>query len=314
MGRRDLPTEEKVLAYAKTHSNWGRWGPEDQLGTLNLVTEQKGKQAAKLVSDGVSVTCSWPITVEMPGEPMSKVLHYMTQAGEGYETDGEDDNGQWSGDFIGLEYHGNTITHVDAICHSFSRGRMYNGLPSKLVSMSEGATAESIELMANGVVTRGVLLDMARLRGVPWLEVGEAILPEDLEEAEKASEVRAESGDVLLVRTGHLERHRKAGPLDLSGKRPGTQASCIPWFRERDIATLGSDQNNEVSPSGYEKLIEPIHQVAIPHLGLWLIDNVNLEELASACSQRNRWEFMMVIAPLRIQYGTGSPVNPIAVF
>lgn len=308
MTRRTTPTEEEVLEYAKTCSNWGRWGPEDQLGTLNLVTKEKGRQAAGLVEDGTSVSCAWTITTDMPGERLSRVMHYMTATGEAGE------EAQWSGDFLGMAYHGNCITHVDALCHVFTGGRMYNGFSSKLVNSSQGAEAESIELLAQGVVTRGVLLDIARLKGVRWIDTPDQILPEDLEEAEKAQGVRVEAGDVLLIRTGHLARYYSGEVVDTSAPRPGPHASCIPWFRARDIAMLAGDQNNEVSPCGYEGLEEPIHQIAIPGLGLWLIDNTNLEELAQACEQRGRWEFMMVIAPLRFHNATGSPINPIAVF
>ena len=313
MSKTAIPTKEEVLRYAETLSNWGRWGAQDQLGTINLVTEEKQREAAALVKDGVSVSCAWPITRDLPGDPTAKVLLYMTVTGEGYVSGMETETYQKAEDFIGLEHHGYSITHVDALCHVFWNGRMYNGLPSSMVNASRGATAESIDLLADGVVTRGVLLDVARLRGVPWLEPGEPIFPEELEAAEEAQRVRVTSGDVLLVRTGHLGRHHRAGPLDLFGRTPGSHAACIPWFRERDIAMLGSDTSNDLEPSGYDHPELPIHQICIPSMGLWLIDNANLEGLSEACAQRGRWEFLLTIAPLRIQYGTGSPVNPIAV-
>jgi kynurenine formamidase len=313
MNDRALPTKEDVLAYADTCSNWGRWGPDDQLGTVNLVTPEKRKQAAGLVRDGVSVSCAWPIQKSMPGEPMSKFIHYMTDTGEALNP-GEKGSHGWSGDFFGIEYHGYSVTHVDAICHVFRDGQTYNGHSAKLVNVADGAEVESVELLEDGVVTRGVLLDIARLRGVKWLEGAAAILPEDLEAAEEAQGVRVEPGDILMVRTGHLGRHYGDGPLDLTLPHPGTHAACIPWFRERDIAMLGSDTNNDMNPSGYEGLDEAVHQIGIPTLGIWLIDNMNLEQVAEACAERNRWEFMLNIAPLRIKAGTGSPINPIAVF
>ena len=304
----NVPVEKEVLGYADSCSNWGRWGPDDQLGTLNLVTEEKRRQAAALVKDGVSVSCAWTITTDMPGEHTSRVLHYMVATGEAGE------GAHWSGDFLGMAYHGNCITHVDALCHVFSGGKMYNGLSASLVNSENGAEAESVELLSEGVVTRGVLLDIARLHGVKWIDHPEAIGPAVLEEAERAEGVKVEAGDILLIRTGHLARYYQRDVLDTSDPRPGPHASCIPWFRERGIAMLAGDQNNEVSPCGYENLGEPIHEVGIPTLGLWLIDNANLEELAQACAQRNRWEFMLVVAPLRFHNATGSPVNPIAVF
>ncbi len=308
MTARNLPTEEEVLGYAESYSNWGRWGPDDQLGTLNLVTAEKRLQASRLVKEGVSVSCSWTISPDLPGETMSQVLHYMTATGEAGQEAEE------SGDFMGIAYHGNTITHVDALCHIFSGGKMYNGFPAKLVNSESGAEVESVELLAQGVVTRGVLLDIPRLRGERYLDGPDPILPDELEEAEKAQGVKVESGDVLLIRTGHLARCY-AGELSASDDpRPGPHASCIPWWRERDIAMLAGDQSNEVFPSGYEGIRSPNHSIALPHLGLWLIDNANLEDLAEACAQRRRWEFMMVIAPLRFKNATGSPANPLAIF
>ena len=215
---------------------------------------------------------------------------------------------------MGIAYHGNTITHVDALCHIFSGGKMYNGFPANLVNSESGAEVESVELLAQGVVTRGILLDIPRLRGVQYLPDPDPIFPDELEEAERVQGVRVESGDVLLIRTGHLARCY-AGELSASNDpRPGPHASCIPWWRERDIAMLAGDQSNEVFPSGYAGIRSPHHSIALPHLGLWLIDNANLEDLAEACAQRDRWEFMMVIAPLRFRNATGSPANPLAIF
>ena len=159
MNNRKPPTEEEVRGYADSCSNWGRWGADDQLGTLNLVTDEKRRQAAELVKDGTSVSCAWTISKDLPGETMSQVLHYMTETGEA-GPDAEE-----SGDFIGVAYHGNSITHVDALCHIFTEGRMYNGFPANLVKSGTGAEVESIELLAQGVVTRGVLLDIPRLTG-----------------------------------------------------------------------------------------------------------------------------------------------------
>ena len=302
------PTEEEILGYAESCSNWGRWGPDDQLGTLNLVTAEKRIQASKLVKEGASVSCAWTISPDLPGETMSQVLHYMTATGEAGNEAKE------SGDFMGIAYHGNTITHVDALCHIFAGGKMYNGFPANLVNSESGAEVESVELLAQGVVTRGVLLDIPRLRGVPYLPDPDPIFPDELEAAEKAQGMRVESGDICLVRTGHLARCY-AGELSASDDpRPGPHASCIPWWKERNIAMLGGDQSNEVFPSGYPGIRSPHHAIALPHLGLWLIDNANLEDLAEACAERNRWEFMMVIAPLRFRNATGSPVNPLAIF
>ena len=206
MAETRLPTEEEVMGYAETCSNWGRWGSEDQLGTLNLVTDEKRRQAAGLVRDGVSVSCAWTIKTDMPGEHTSRVLHYMVATGEA----GAD--ATWSGDFLGMAYHGNCITHVDALCHVFTGGKMYNGFPSTLVNSENGAEAESITLLSQGVVTRGVLLDIARLRGEDRIESPVAITPDMLEEAEASEGVRGGIGGRSDDQDGApgsvLRRHR----------------------------------------------------------------------------------------------------------
>jgi kynurenine formamidase len=240
----------------------------------------------------------------------------MTGSGESYATGQEASPGemQGSGDFIGMAFHGYSITHLDSLCHIFWNGQMYNGRSSALVTTRQGATANSIEVLQDGVVSRGVLLDAARHRSVNWLEPGEAIMPDDLDEICASQGTNVQQGDILLIRTGYYRRRTEAGPQPLSDGRPGIHGACLPWLQEHQVAVLGGDTANDVSPSGYPNIPMPIHQIAMPHLGLWLMDNCNLEELAAACAERGRWEFLFTIAPLRIRYGTGSPVNPIALF
>ncbi len=309
-----LPSESEVLDYASTLSNWGRWGAEDELGTVNLITPEKRKQAAGLVTDGVTVSCAWPISTDAAPDVSRTPIHLMTGTGEGFSLDSDPTEEQGSGDFIGLAYHGYTVTHVDAPSHIFMSGRMYNGLPSTVVNSTEGATAGSIELISDGIVTRCVLLDIARLRGVDWLAPGEAVFVEELERAETEANVRVGEGDVLLVRTGELRYRNEVGPRRVEVGKPGLHASCLPWLHERGVAMLGSDAIQDVQPSRYPRFRQPIHRIGIVHMGLWLIDNCNLEGVGAACAERNRWEFMLCIAPLRIKHGTGSPANPIAVF
>ena len=208
MPKRVAPTADEVIGYMKSLSNWGRWGKDDQLGTLNLITPQKVTQAAALVHEGVTVTCARPIVFEnSPDITSIPPLHYMFRTGTESAATGQ------SGalDFIGLAYHGVTITHLDSLSHQFWDGKMYNGLPASLVGAEKGATAGGVDLVKDGVVTRGVLLDIARLRGVDWLPEGEGVFPEDLEAAEKAQEVRVGPGDALLVRLGWYKRRLEKG-------------------------------------------------------------------------------------------------------
>jgi kynurenine formamidase len=307
-----LPSQDEVLSYFKSLSNWGRWGPDDQRGTLNLITPDKIRQAGGLIRDGVSVSCERPIPFD-GSTGLSTALHYMTSTGESHEPGTARQFGG-SGDFFGIAPHGYTITHMDAHSHIFWEGYVYNGKPAKLVT-SRGAGVGSIEVPAEvGVVSRGVLLDIARLRNVKWLENGTPVMPEDLEEAERAQGVRVEEGDILFVRTGHYRHGLEEGPAAIPpARRPGIQVACLPWLHERGVAVIGGE-GPEVTPSGYDLLQLPVHAVAITAMGLYMIDAANFDDLAKACEERNRWEFFTTIAPLKLVMGTGCPVNPIAVF
>ena len=310
----EVPSEQEVLGYFDSLSNWGRWGDDDQLGTLNFLTQEKVKQAISLVDDGATVSCARTVTFEAAADIPKPPLHFMVQSGEGW---GSGDNGptQSASDFFGMVFHGHAVTHIDSLAHFFWKGQMYNGRPANLVTTGLGATVESVELAKNGIVTRGVLVDAPLIRGVDWLERGEGVTTDDIQAAEERCGFRIEEGDVLLVRTGHLHRRNVEGPVNPRTEgSTACQAGCLPLFHQRGIAMIGSDTGNDVSPTGYPSMTNPIHQVGIVAMGLWILDNANLEELAEACRQRNRWEFMLSIGPLRLHNTTGSPVNPIAIF
>lgn len=311
------PSEAEVIGYLDTLSNWGRWGAEDELGTINLITPVKRLGAARLVRDGVGVTCARPIVTDITPDTTFQVMRFMLDSGEGRDTAPPERLIQRRGasEFIGMVFHGYTVTHVDTPAHFFWKGKLYNGRSCDLITSREGAQVEAVELLRDGVVSRGVLLDVARARGVAWLGPGEGVLPEDLEAAERASGVRLEPGDILLVRTGYYARRIAEGPVNpaVAGS-PGPHAGLAPWLRERGVAMFGSDTHNDVVPTPYPGMGHPFHVISLVALGLWLIDNMNLEDLARACAERKRWEFMLTIAPLHLRNTTGSPVNPIALF
>jgi kynurenine formamidase len=313
-----LPTETEVQSYFKTLSNWGRWSSEDERGTLNLITPEKVRSALSLVETGDTVSCAWPIP-RMRHHPglMVPVLHFMIESGDGWNSDRKltlfPPGMQGAADWVGMMFHGYGITHVDSPAHIFHEGRMYNGWPAECVSTHYGATRCGVDLMHMGVVTRGVLLDIPLLRGISFLGDGEPIYPDDLDGAERLARVRVQRGDLLFVRTG-FGRRRRDGQEPGVGTVPGLHASCLPWLRERDVAVLGSDGINDVLPSGYEGIPMPIHQVGIVAMGLWLVDNADLEDLASVCQRMKRWQFLIFLSPVRLTNATGSPVNPIAVF
>jgi len=310
------PSDTEVRTYIQSLNNWGRWGRDDELGTLNFIDDQKRRESARLVRDGVAVSCARPI-VNLPSvDSTSPPLHYMVGSGEAFGLNPDETPGalQSASDFIGMAFHGFTVTHLDALCHIFWNGKMYNDRSSQMVSNREGALVESIDTVKDGIVSKGILLDVARHRGVDWLELGEGIFPEELEDIQRECNVSVEPGDIVLVRTGHYLRRMQMGPVPTTEGWPGLEAACLPWLHQKRVSVLGGDTVSDVVPSGYAEFRQPIHQIGIVQMGLWLIDNCNLEELAKTCAELGRWEFQMVLAPLRIQYGTGSPINPIALF
>jgi kynurenine formamidase len=305
-------TEEQVQEFFTTLSNWGKWGADDQLGALNYITVQKRAQAAALVQEGHTVSLSLPLaTVPGPDNP-TPVMHLMMQTGAKGEASAAPI--PYSADYFAIAPHGLANTHLDALCHVFHRGKMYNGYPSEDVT-AKGAKNGAIDALKDGIVSRGVLIDVPRAKGKDWLEPGEEISPADLEDAEQAGGFRVESGDVLFVRTGRHARRKATGPWDsFADGMAGLGAACLPWLHQRQVAALAGDGASDVLPSGYAKLLLPIHAVTIVAMGIHLIDNCDLEGIAQACAARSRWTFLSVIAPLVLEKGTASPVNPLAVF
>jgi kynurenine formamidase len=263
------------------------------------------------------VTCARPIATDITPDTTFQPMRFMVDSGEGRDTVSPERALQRRGasEFIGMVFHGYTITHVDAPSHYFWDGRLYNGPSCNSVTSREGATVNSVEVLRDGVVSRGVLLDVARTKGVPWLEAGVGVMPEDLEAAEKAAGVRVEPGDILLVRTGYYGRRLAEGPVHpLQAGNPALHAACCPWLRERGVAMIGTDTHNDVHPAPYPSMGNSFHVVCLVAMGLWLIDNANLEDLARTAARLNRWEFLLSRSGAMVRGVTGSPVNPIAVF
>ena len=310
-------TEATVEQLFTSLSNWGRWGDDDQKGTLNLLTAEKILQAKELINEGVSVSLSRVISDEPSIDVLDPPLHHMTFSGEQFALHPEEvpEIGlQLSRDFLGWTYHGLYMTHLDALSHVFFRGQMYNKKSSQLVTTAEGATIQSVEEAVTGVVSRGILADVAKYRGVPWLEAGDAIGPDELKAVLESEGIQPEPGDVLIVRSGFWGKRKAQGPTAVGDGFPGLHASCAPLLREWDIALLAGDSVNDVLPSGFNVMQFPIHEIGQVGMGLWLLDNCDLEDLSEACASRSRYEFFFSIAPLRIEHGTGSPTNPLAIF
>jgi kynurenine formamidase len=290
-------------------SNWGRWGNDDQYGALNLITPEKRRAAADLVRDGRVVSCSTPVPVAPAPDNPTPAVHLMVRSADASRPDALTGA---SLDWLGTDIHGR-ITHLDAFCHQIYRGSTWNGASAMLVK-SSGAETGTIEFAAEGISTRGVLLDIPRLRGVEWLELGEGILASDLEAAAASEHVSVSSGDVLLVRTGFKARNKALGPLPYTDRsKPGLHASALPWLHACDIAVLGGDGDSDVLPSPIKEIGKPIHLGCLVAMGVHLIDNCDLDRLAATCAEMRRWEFQFILAPLLLPQGTGSPVNPLAI-
>jgi kynurenine formamidase len=295
--------------YAATIGNWGRWGADDQLGTLNLLTPARRAAAASLARTGLCVGLGRRIGGSPQPDDPTPPLQHMLATGDAATARG----GSHASDWLGLAPHGFAVTHLDAFAHQFFDGAMYNGRPSTLVTRT-GAAAGSVEAFADGIVGRGVLLDVPAARDRRWLEPGEALHPADLDAVATAQRTELRPGDLLFVRVGRDARAKRHGRLDpIACGSAGLAADCLPWLRERDVALLGSDvQADQMTPGGAPHPM-PVHAGALVLLGLPLLDNAWLEDLAAACTAQRRWEFLAVICPLRLRRATGSAVNPVAV-
>ena len=309
------PSQDDLLGWMESLSNWGRWGADDQRGTLNTVTPQTTLEAMRLVQEGVTVSCArtWDYQAASDADARRVPQHHMLSSGEGFRP-GEGPDRQVATDYIGVAFHGRTVTHLDSLAHFMWDGRLYNGASSRLIRTTDGATSHAVINASGGIVTRGILVDAPLLRGAEAVEPGDGVGLADLEAARSRCGITPRAGDVLLLRTGQLGRRDRLGPLPAGSGSSGPLPELLPLLRASDVAVLGSDTGNDVEPTGYERFSNPVHQVGIVSLGMWILDNAWLDDLAAACQKRNRWEFLINILPLRIPNATGSPVNPIAVF
>jgi kynurenine formamidase len=291
---------EEFDAYFKKISNWGRWGKDDELGTVNLITDAKRKQAASLVKAGVAVGFAHsPITEKAEDNP-NPFEHTMNR---GFSTD-----------TYRVSYHGYAHSHMDTLCHILYKDQTYNGYRREDVLTEKGCTKLGIQNFRNGYVTRGILMDIPRLKGLPYLEPGTPVFVEDLEAWEKKAGIKVSSGDALFLRTGRWARRAKLGPWTIARNGAGLHASVGAWLKERGVALIGSDAALDVVPSLVEGVNLPVHTLAITALGLNILDNQDVEAVADMAAKQKRWEFMFTVAPVPVTGGTGFPVNAIATF
>lgn len=301
----------EFAAFVAPLSNWGRWGDEDELGTLNLLTADRAAAAASAVTSGRVIALARPVVTAAAKDNPAPMLHMMKASGDAAAQVG----GSHASDWLGLGYHGFAVTHIDAHSHQFFNGEMYNRRSARRVSTRSGAALGSVLPFAQSPpVGRGVLLDAPRALGRPWLEPGDGLGSSDLDDIAAALGCRPRPGDIVMLRTGRDARAAAHGVLDpMVDGSPGLTRDALRWLWDNDVAVLGSDVQADVMPPGGAPFPMPIHAGALVHLGLPLIDNLALEELAAACGESGRYEFLAVVAPLPLVHFTGSPVSPVAV-
>jgi kynurenine formamidase len=303
----DQPLDKAALdRWMQELSNWGRWGKDDQLGTVNLITPAKRKAAAALVKEGYSVSLSSDAETVKSADNEFPFGHQMIATGN-------DANPMFGMDIYSTRYHGKALTHMDALSHMFYQGKLYNGYPQSQVNR-EGAQQLAVSAYKNGLISRGILMDIPALKGVKYLELSTAVYPADLDAWEKKAGIKVGSGDIVFIRTGRWARRAEKGPWNTEVAAAGMHPTCARWFRQRDVAMVGSDTHGELMPSPVPGVLFPIHQLLLIAMGTPLFDNCDLEPLSQAAAARHRWEFLLTAAPLAVPKGTGSPLNPIATF
>ena len=305
---RSVPTKDEVLAYLSERRNWGRWGDKGSAGAMNLIDEQKRLGAIGLVEKGRTVSLSRPFPVTPTAENPRPAQQYV----QVWERPG---NSGAAVDYYGLIYHGTATTHIDALCHVWDENGMWDGRKPEDTLTFDGANYGTVDAWSDGILTRGVLLDVPKHRGKPYVTVEEPVHGWELEDIANEQGVTLEPGDAVMVYSGREAFAADNGGIwanSVSGEpRPGLHASCLPFVRDSDMSLLGWDMM-DASPNEYD-IGWSVHGVIFAY-GVALLDNALLEPLASACAEEGRYEFMISINPLNVIGGTGSPVNPIAVF
>lgn len=306
-----IANEEDFRRAMKDLSNWGRWGADDELGAANLITPAKRKQAVALVKEGLSISMAHDVIQEKAADApniLERVLGNVSATGT-------TDRYQYTG-----TYHGVSHSHLDAVdCHVMADGKGYNGRTMEDIKAAGGCPKGNINALKDGVVTRAILFDATRLPGKAtaqgWLEPGTAIHREDLEALEKLERVKVSPGDVILLYTGRWKRRAALGPWPNTAGFAGYHADVAYFLKERGVSFIGCDGPNDVMPSGLPPAIAiPLHQLSLVAMGVDIFDNLDFERAVEQARRLNRYEFLFTAAPLRIEKGTGSPLNPLAIF
>lgn len=309
---------DDVKALADKYKNWGRWGDDDQLGTLNYITPQKIVDASGLVKQGKVVSLAIPFDDNGPQTGSFgrfNPIHFMLQDGGDVSIGAQDHlpNIQYTDDAVTMPLQ--CATQWDALAHILYRGKMYNGYEAHHVN-STGAKKNGMENARDKIVSRGVLLDIPLYKGKQWLEPGEAIYPEDLDGAAAMGKVSVGTGDIVLVRTGQIGQVRADGSWGeySGGSAPGLGVDCAQWICEHEIAGYATDTwGTEVIPNETPDIFQPLHMILIVHAGVLVGEIFDLEGLAEDCANDGVYEFLFVAPPLPITGAVGSPINPQAI-
>ncbi len=288
-------TEAQVDQWMQELSNWGRWGADDQLGTVNLITPAKRRAALALATTGEVVSLSLPISIVPPPDSPDSTAAFtslrVSNIPSGFLMERQQ-----------VAFHGSTVSHLDALCHAHHKGKIYNGHALAEIFDENGCSRMGISGLAGGIVTRGVLLDIPRLKGLDALESGTHVYPEDIEAWERRTGVSVSAGDAIFLRTGRWK----------NDNRSGYDITVAPWLKQRDVALIGSDGTQDVGQ--IPGTVLPFHKLVLVALGANIFDNMDLEALSETAVRLNRWEFLLVAAPIPNPGGTGSPLNPLAIF
>jgi len=302
-------TKADFERFMKELSNWGRWGKDDQMGAVNLITPAKRKQAVATVKEGASFSMARNAETQGAVDNPQPIVRKGNPNGPPPATDISS-----TGDSFFISYHGYAHTHMDSLCHFFYKDQMYNGYARSEVTPEGGAAKNAVLNFKNGILTRGILMDIPRLKGIEYLEPGTRIYPEDLDAWEKKAHVKVGPGDVVFIRTGRWARRDAKGPWPVSEGLAGLYVTCAKWLHSRDVAILGGDDAQDVLPSGIEGISQPIHVLVLVAMGMPIFDNCDLELISKEAAKRNRWEFLVTAAPAAVPFATGSVLNPIATF
>ncbi|MFF3658296.1 cyclase family protein [Streptomyces olivochromogenes] len=279
-------------------------------GALDTITAEQVLAAVREVRSGRTVSLAAPVETRAEPDDADPAEHRLTAPADGEPVEKGLD---FARDRFAMNVHSDVDSHLDALCHVIYDGTLHGGIPAADALSPEGASVLSVELARDGIVGRGVLLDIPRVHGLSWLEPGSNVTAEDLSAAETRQGLRVGRGDILLVRVGHRRRREELGPWDVAAARAGLHPTAMEFVADREVAVLGSDSNNDTAPSAVRGVAFPVHVLAVHALGLHLLDYLRFEDLAPICAREGRWSFLCVIAPLRLPAATGSPVNPLAI-